>query len=423
MRRKKRGSHFDLPEDEADIQVNPDQAGEAAGVSPPGNSRRKKKKRIPGWVYRVIVILAVAALGVVVWFNRDNLTLEKISLWIQEKVVGSGIGDGYPYAIDNGEIAVKNFGAWGQDSVFVSDSYLTVLNATAKEVVSRQHSFGSPVLKTAGDKALIYNLGGTGYQIEAYASTVRKESAEAKILAGALAANGSYALLTEGEGCYGQLMVYTAQNEEKFLYRFSKYYPTSVSLNAAATEALVTAVSAQDGGLVSVVYKLDLSQEGEAQPVAEYSENLLFDSFFYADGSGAAVGDAGAVLLDTAGKAEKFDYQGAELTSYTGKDGLTAFCLSPYENAASGELVILSGSGQKAFSVELQAVLKSVSIFGNTVAVLGGGEVRAYSIAEGTALSTAEAGNDSRAVALLDECNAYVLALSEIRRLELAAAE
>ncbi|MFR1477108.1 MAG: hypothetical protein ACLSB9_16165 [Hydrogeniiclostridium mannosilyticum] len=56
MRRKKRGSHFDLPEDEADIQVNPDQAGEAAGVSPPGNSRRKKKKRIPGWVYRVIVI-------------------------------------------------------------------------------------------------------------------------------------------------------------------------------------------------------------------------------------------------------------------------------------------------------------------------------------------------------------------------------
>ena len=414
MRRKKRGSHFDLPEDEADIQVNPDQAGEAAGVSPPGNSRRKKKKRIPGWVYRVIVILAVAALGVVVWFNRDNLTLEKISLWIQEKVVGSGIGDGYPYAIDNGEIAVKNFGAWGQDSVFVSDSYLTVLNATAKEVVSRQHR----QVRVAD-----YNLGGTGYQIEAYASTVRKESAEAKILAGALAANGSYALLTEGEGCYGQLMVYTAQNEEKFLYRFSKYYPTSVSLNAAATEALVTAVSAQDGGLVSVVYKLDLSQEGEAQPVAEYSENLLFDSFFYADGSGAAVGDAGAVLLDTAGKAEKFDYQGAELTSYTGKDGLTAFCLSPYENAASGELVILSGSGQKAFSVELQAVLKSVSIFGNTVAVLGGGEVRAYSIAEGTALSTAEAGNDSRAVALLDESNAYVLAMSEIRRLELAAAE
>ena len=52
-----------------------------------------------------------------------------------------------------------------------------------------------------------------------------------------------------------------------------------------------------------------------------------------------------------------------------------------------------------------------------------GGEVRAYSIAEGTALSTAEAGSDSRAVALLDESNAYVLAMSEIRRLELAAAE
>ncbi|MFR1477109.1 MAG: hypothetical protein ACLSB9_16170 [Hydrogeniiclostridium mannosilyticum] len=60
-----------------------------------------------------------------------------------------------------------------------------------------------PGAKNSGDKALIYNLGGTGYQTEAYASTVRKESAEAKILAGALAANGSYALLTEGEGCTG----------------------------------------------------------------------------------------------------------------------------------------------------------------------------------------------------------------------------
>ena len=87
---------------------------------PDSGRRRKKKKRIPGWVYRVIVILAVAALGVVVWFNRDNLTPEKISLWIQEKVVGSGIGDGYPYAIDNGEIAVKNFPALGGRTQFLS---------------------------------------------------------------------------------------------------------------------------------------------------------------------------------------------------------------------------------------------------------------------------------------------------------------
>lgn len=47
MRRKKRGSHFDLPEDEADIQVNPDQAGEAAGVSPPVTAGGRRKNGFP----------------------------------------------------------------------------------------------------------------------------------------------------------------------------------------------------------------------------------------------------------------------------------------------------------------------------------------------------------------------------------------
>lgn len=423
MKRKKRGSHFDLPEDEADIQVNPDQLDPEKEEDSSDRQIRKKKKRIPGWVYRVIIILAVAALGVIVWFNRDNLTPEKISLWIQERVVGLGIGDGYPYSIDNGQINIRNFYAKSQDAVFVSDSYFTVLNSTAKEVVSRQHSFGSPVLKAAGDRFLIYNLGGTGYQIESYAENIRKENTSNKILAADLAENGDYAFLTEGEGCYGELLVYDSKNEKKFRYRFAKYYPTSVALNASATKAIVTAVSAKDGGLVSVVYVLNLSQEGEVQPVAEYPENLLFDSLFYQDGSAVAIGDTGAVLLNTDGKAQNYDYQGAVLTSYTGADGLTAFCLSPYENATTGELLVLQSDGQKKLTKELQASPKSVSLFSNTVAVLNGSQVDFYSIAEGTQLSTVEAGSDSRAVQLIDESNAYILAMSEIRRLGLDSAK
>ena len=59
--------------------------------------------------------------------------------------------------------------------------------------------------------------------------------------------------------------------------------------------------------------------------------------------------------------------------------------------------------------------MDSVSISGNTVAVLGGGNLSGYSISDGSLTGQAQAGSDSIAVAMRDESSAYILGVSEIR--------
>ena len=122
--------------------------------------RRRRQRRLPGWVYRIVAVLLIAVLGLVLYVNRGNLTPEKIGDWVQERVVGMGVGDGYPAAITGSQVLACNFTSASGDVVMVSDTHLTALNSTAKEVLSRQHSFSFPILRLNGDQALLYNLGG-----------------------------------------------------------------------------------------------------------------------------------------------------------------------------------------------------------------------------------------------------------------------
>ena len=381
--------------------------------------RRHRARRIPAWVYRTAAILLAASLGLALWFNRDGLSPENIASWVRENVVGSGTGDGYPVTIGGSQIYARNFRSQNGDAVFVSDTRLTVLNNTGAEKISRQHSFDFPILCLSGDRALIYNLGGKGYQLESSRETVLRGTTEENILGGAIASNGHYALLTECADYLGQLTVYTEQNEKQFEYRFSSCYPVAAALNADATKAFVGGVYAQDGGLVSCLYLLDLNSSEAVSPAGSFAENVPLDAFFYSDGSAALVGDALTAVVNASGAVSGYEYGGSTLCAYAGGDGYTALCLSSYEGASGGRLVLLGPDGREERSFDVSGEPKAVSLYGNTAAVLAGGTVYAYSIADGALFAQADAGADALSLALADESSAYLLGVSEIRTVSL----
>ena len=300
--------------------------------------RRHRARRIPAWVYRTAAILLAASLGLALWFNRDGLSPENIASWVRENVVGSGTGDGYPVTIGGSQIYARNFRSQNGDVVFVSDTRLTVLNNTGAEKISRQHSFDFPILCLSGDHALIYNLGGKGYQLESSRETVLRGTMEENILGGAIASNGHYALLTECADYLGQLTVYTEQNEKQFEYRFSSCYPVAAALNADATKAFVGGVYAQDGGLVSCLYLLDLNSSEAVSPAGSFVENVPLDAFFYSDGSAALVGDALTAVVNASGAVSGYAYGGSTLCAYAGGMGTRPFAFRPMRGHPAGAL-------------------------------------------------------------------------------------
>lgn len=382
----------------------------------PRKRRSEREHRVPRWVYRIILILVLSFVAMLLWFNRANLTPENVLDWAQTQFVGLGVGDGFPYKITGNVVSPGNFKSVDKELVMVRDTELTVLNSTAKEMLSRQHSFSKPVMKLNGQRMLIYNLGGKGYQVESQSRTLVKNNTDQNILCGALARNGRYALVTEEEGYCGYLTAYLPTNEQLFHYWFSEYYPTAAALNETGTKALVTGVSSKNGALTSAVYLIDFGSSKPVAPLAEYTDNMMLDADYFDSGTAVAVGDRMTAVFDTnSGKKVNFDYEGQQLTAYDMNNGKTALSLSPYENAASTKLVVLDKNGGTSVTVSLKQSVKSVSLYGDTVAALADGKVMFYSAVTGAPQGSCDAGEDAKAIALASDSSVYILGVSEVR--------
>ena len=365
---------------------------------------------------RIIIILVLCVAVILVWFNRYNFTPSNVSAWVHDRVVGIGTGDGYPYSINDMSVLGRNFLSVDKNAVFLSDTSLVVLNSTAKEIVSRQHSFASPVIKADTLHMLTYSLGGTNCRVETVGKTLRSFNADGKITAGAVSSGGRYALLTECDGYCGKLTVYTSDGKVKSYYWFSDYYPTAVALNDDGTKAAVTGISTSNGALVSAVYILDLNSSKVSQPKGTYSENMLFDVSWDSPSAVIAVGDKSAEIINPQNSEHhSFGYGDMRLTSYGTGGGYAAFGLVSYENTSNARLAVVDSSGTKTVSKSFGSSVKSVSFYGQSAAALSGGKVYFYSSKTGAAAGTANAGSDAKAVALRDESSAYVMGVSEIR--------
>ena len=383
------------------------------------HARRPRKTRhtprVPRWVYRVIIILIICVSGMLIWFNRENLTPQNIAEWVQVQVVGMGVGDGFPTAIAGNSISPGNFESQNHNIAYVSDTRLTVLNSTAKELISRQHSFNSPVMKLSGTRTLIYNLGGTGYQVESASKTLKTGNMEKDILAGDICSNGRYALVTEEKGYTSLLTVWLEDNTEQYRFEFADFYITSLSLNRDGTKAAASGISAQNGGLVSVVYLFDFSQETETAKLL-YPDTLILDVEYCENGTVIAIGDSSASFISGDGSAHtEFSYGSQQLTDYIVDSGRLYLGFSPYSGAQTGTVAVVDSNGQAVQSFSFQTSVESVSAYGDIVGVLAGQTVYAYSVTTGQLSGSCSSGSDARKISLANESSVYILGITEIR--------
>ena len=114
----------------------------------------KKKLRVSKLLYRIIAALLIAVVLLIILENKDNLTPENIGNWIRTKAVGFGFGDGYPAELTGSTALAGNFGAADGNLYVVSDTALTVLNGSAKEMFSARHSYNDPAVSEASGRYL-----------------------------------------------------------------------------------------------------------------------------------------------------------------------------------------------------------------------------------------------------------------------------
>lgn len=373
-----------------------------------------KKRKIPKAVYRVGAILLALILFLAVWVNRDRLSLDGAAEWIKLQFVGTGEGDGFPVAVTGSSVLASNFSECEGNVLVLSDTALTLLNSTGRELLSLRHSLNKPVLRENGGMALLYNSGSVGYTLLSGAKTLVEGSSEQDILVGAVSHSGRFALGVQGSDGASELFVYQKNGDLQFHYLFAKDYITAIALNYDGTHGAVCTVGGEEGELKAKVTVFDFNQP---EPISSFDtrDNLLLDASWTEGGDLYAVGSSALLSARSSDYAfTEYSYEGRQLTAYCLDQGRAFLSISAYEHAGPCTLLAFRGTGEPV-RIESPVRIVSLSAWGGTVGALAGGDAVFYDSATGEELGRIDAGNDAKSLALENEGAAYVLGVSEVR--------
>ncbi len=406
------------PADESDLKsVKREYEEEVRAVIEYGEdapkTKKDKKKKIM-LIYISGGVLIVVAVFLMIWMNKDTFSLVDSLNWIKVQLVGAGEGDGFPVQIKGTNVAEKNFISVDGDVAALSDTALTVLDSTGKELYSVRHSFDTPFMRHSGNNFVLYNSGGSGYIVQTGAETMMNGTSESDISAAAVAGNGEFALGVQGKELASELNVYMRDGTPKYKYQFFDSYITAVSLNANGSMGAVCSTGSQSGELVSKITILDFNNE---EPIAQYESrgNMLIDILWGESGRIYAVGDS-ALILATEGNYnfEEFSYGGRYLTAYCLENNRAYVSISGHEFTGGCTVHMFSDNAAPVL-MDTEERVESISPIGSAVGVLVGEQVIFFETDEGREIGRTSAGGDVKSIALASENMAYALGISEIR--------
>lgn len=367
----------------------------------------------------VFLILLVAVMAALAFFYIDVLTPENISHWFHYELLGKTEGDGYPIRYDGISIEPENFSLLNNSPVYCSDTSTVVLNSNAGVYLDSQHSFAKPIMKTNKGFAVVYNSDATGYEILNRDNVVYTGTASKKIFDADVNSSGTYGVLTYGDDYLASLTVYKNDNTKRYSYSFADYYVNRISLSNNDSRIAVSGVSANNGGLISVIYILDMNQENYLQKY-EVEDTYIYDIVYLDNGNVAAVGDKGAFFIDVEnGKKTDISYSNKVLTVFKIKrDYGMLLSLSENPDGRSCEILGITDTGKTEFSIDTGNRLLSLDINGKAVAALFPSQISIYN-SGGKVLSSGAVGTDTKKICLCDDKKTvYSLGKSEITKTE-----
>ena len=367
-----------------------------------------------------VVIALVAGLIVFAFVNRDKLTPENIAVWWNYDVLGNG-GKGYPVNIVGTEVKAGNFTENQNRIAYASDTSFVTLNSSGSEIANVQLRHSKPVMKTDENRFLIYGLGEKEYQILSFDKQLYSGEAQNIIYTGDITSNGTYCIVTEGDGFLSELFVYNKDNNRIFKYSFSEYYVNSVALNNDGSGCVACGISSDGGAIKTGVYVLDFGKE---EPVNKYeiADDAIIDSKYISGERAVVVGEnASYVIKIGAEEYTTVSYEDKPMVNYcfSPKTNSFALALSKSGDGKNCLLVNYNDNGDKNYEVENEYGAESLSVFNGTIAVLDGNMIYAYN-KSGDLKYSCDAGTGSSALILDSDKSAYVLSINQIRHVALS---
>lgn len=367
------------------------------------------RSRIIRTFLKIVLVFAAILLIVMMWRNRVDCSWSNVMQSMRDAPYMTGVGSGYPVSVLGSDALAQERIANGM--AVLTDTNLTVYNTSSKQVASRAHYMTTPAMKTAGRYALLMDIGGTKYRVEAISDTLVEQKAEKVIIGGALARNGSYAIITQGSDYSNSKLssveVFDINGEPIHIWHSADHYITEAALSADGRYLAVCGVWAREGELLSCIMIHKMGSKEEVARI-ELPKSLGLSLEFTNTGTLYAVCDNQIVVINGYGSEHKsYEYNGTLQAYDINYENGAAVYTSPVLGESAGILTTYDSRGQKRFEKNVPLYGVSVSLGDNGCCVLGRGGATAFHLS-GEQLNSWETGISAENVLLIGS-RAYII--------------
>jgi len=333
--------------------------------------RRKLWRKISTWrpgkagsvfLLALIVVGTVAIIG-----NLDRMTLGHFNRAIQYSRLGSpSHAEEFRFA----NLGSNTFVTLGDGIAVASTGGLRFYDRSGTLAYAAAFEMERPVIRSAGDYVLAYDLGGYSFQSgNRRESLVHMEEWEGRIIDANINENGWIIVSAEQVGFLGRVTVMDSQGIPRWFVNIgSGHVISAVLADDNRTVAILTMtdeggrvhwVTTDAGGTIQTEYYY--LREGE----------LFFDIWTRSNSGDVGVISSNTVLyLTSRGEIKsEYDFSDRHLRAYDIADGRIALYLSISQTGPGGEIVTLDLNGRTQ-RVEITGNLLDLSLRGRFVAAL-----------------------------------------------------
>lgn len=336
---------------------------------------RYKKKLERGHRLRVILGVTLLSLLVVVgvagfgWLSDSEFGNDFRTSLMQDS-------DSFPISI-SGRTAQK-MEAMNWNIALLDDTDLYVYNDKGIELQCIEHGYASPVLKTSGDRLLVYDQGGNRFKVGSDTRELFSGESASSIHAADIASNGTFAIATSSTKSAAEVKVYNEYGNEIFTWQSTDMI-ISMALSPDGKRAAVCLLSAQNGVVVTSLALLDL-ENPQLLFKEEFKEEFGY-IVLYENSELTLITNKSVKRINESGKLKSsYDFEGRQIQQFVGNDlSHLVLVLGGERYMRSSQIITIDQNCNELGSMEIESAISELHADAEGFWYLNNGTIYRYS--------------------------------------------
>lgn len=296
----------------------------------------------------VSFVLLIAFLIVMLLFFRENITYSNMVYLLKDLDADSAVTAGSFADFSYDRQYSVSFGMFRGRVAMAGNSSFSLYNSTGSRDLSVDEAMGTPRMATGDKYALAYDAGGTNYAL--YTSVARIKSGESDeiIEDGAVADDGTYALLTRSDSSKYLVTVYDSDFRTIVRYYKDKYV-TDIALSP---DGGTLAVASAQVAASEVSGELSFTKVGseEAQSIS-VSGSMPIGVRYTDDGTLVLMCDNALILYRGGEQIARIDFDGKIPGYYDVSTNRIAVCFSLNALGSENDLTLFDTEGNILYNI------------------------------------------------------------------------